>query len=143
MEAPKRILVIDDDQDFNSYVQIVLEAGGYKVDTASNMTDGISLLHQHLPDLVISDVMLARALNGLSISQEMRTHERTRHIPLLMVSAIITEKDGELLAGVSRYKADAFMSKPFAPAELLQQVAVLLAESSSVQGGSGDGDNCT
>jgi CheY-like chemotaxis protein len=101
MPTHKRIMVIDDDQDFISYVHIVLEAGGYDVDTALSVADGLQKMRINPPDLVITDVMLSRVLNGWSIRQEIRN-------------------DSNL--------ADAFMSKPIEPAALLQRVAELVKE---------------
>lgn len=126
MDAPKRILVIDDDPDFNDYVRIVLEASGYEVTTVQSLQQGLDALRQAPPDLVISDVMLARSLNGLSISHEIKSDERLAHIPLLMVSAIISEQDDDLLPYTQEGGAAAFLSKPITPAMLLERIIELL-----------------
>ncbi|MCE5257824.1 MAG: response regulator [Chloroflexi bacterium] len=126
MMYPKRILVIDDDQDFNSYVRIVLEAGGYRVETAQTVVEGLRALHRTPPDLVIADVMLARSMNGLSIDLEIKTDERLTHIPILMVSAIVSTEDDDLLGRSEDGGSVAFMSKPIAPSELLKRVSEMV-----------------
>ncbi|MHB9032380.1 MAG: response regulator transcription factor [Anaerolineae bacterium] len=124
----KRILVIDDDADFNNYVSIVLETAGYVVETAQSVAEGLRLLRQSPPDLVITDVMLARSMNGLSISLEIRTDERLTHIPILMVSAIVSEDESELLGTSEDGSSVPFMSKPITPTELLARTSELLRE---------------
>ena len=123
---PKRVLVIDDDPDFNSYVRIVLEKEGYSVDTVQTAEEGLKILHHLPPDLVITDVMLARSMNGLSISLEIQTDERLTHIPILMVSAIVSPEDDDLLGGSEEGGPPAFLSKPIAPADLLQRVNAMI-----------------
>lgn len=128
MSAHKRIMVIDDDQDFISYVHIVLEAGGYEVDTALSVADGLRKMRENPPDLVITDVMLSRVLNGWTIHHEIKSDPNLAHIPILMVSAIVSVQDGDLFPTVENGQADAFMSKPIEPAALLQRVAELVQE---------------
>lgn len=128
MSARKRIMVIDDDQDFISYVHIVLEAGGYDVDTALSVADGLRKMRIAPPDLVITDVMLSRELNGWSIRQEIKTDSNLARIPILMVSAIVSVQDGDLFPVAENGQACAFMSKPIEPAALLQRVSELIQE---------------
>ncbi|MHB1356854.1 MAG: response regulator transcription factor [Anaerolineae bacterium] len=126
MSAHKRIMVIDDDQDFISYVHIVLEASGYNVDTALSVADGLRKMRENPPDLVITDVMLSRVLNGWTIYNEMRADSNLAHIPILMVSAVVSIQDGDLFPSLGNGQADAFMSKPIEPAALLKRVAELI-----------------
>jgi DNA-binding response OmpR family regulator len=126
MSATKRIMVIDDDQDFISYVHIVLEAGGYDVDTAQSVSDGLRKMRTNPPDLVITDVMLSRELNGWTIRQEMKADSNLADIPILMVSAIITIQDGDMFPAGEDIQADAFMSKPIEPPDLLKRVSELV-----------------
>lgn len=134
MSACKRILVIDDDPDFIRYVRIVLEAGGYAVEAVETVAEGLEALRRRPPDLVISDVMLARALNGYSIGRFLQDEAHLAHIPLLMVSAIVSADESDLeLAQDAR--AAAFMSKPIAPGELLAQATLLMNQAQRMIGG--------
>jgi DNA-binding response OmpR family regulator len=125
MTSTKRIMVIDDDQDFINYVYIVLQAGGYTVDTAQSVDDGLRKMRDTPPDLVITDVMISRELNGWTIRQLIKAEAKLAHIPILMVSAIISAQDGDLFPTVADGQADAFMSKPIEPGDLLQRAAEL------------------
>ncbi len=125
MTDRKRIMVIDDDADFLSCLQIVLSAGGYEVVTATNASEGLSRMHQQRPDLVIADVMMSYVLDGWTVSREMKADPLLRDIPIIMVSAIVSVEDDGLFPTVGTGGADAFMSKPIEPAALLRRVAEL------------------
>lgn len=123
MGNQKRILVIDDDPDFLSFMQIVLSANGYDVSTAVTASEGLEVMRRTLPDLVIADVMMSYVLDGWSVCREMRSDPCLRKIPLMMVSAIVSDKDDSLFPNSEQ--VDAFMSKPIDPAALLRCVAEL------------------
>lgn len=125
MIGQKRILVIDDDPDFLDYVRIVLSASGYEVETASTAKQGLDLMREHVPDLVIVDVMMSYALDGWTVSREMFSDPRLRNVPIMMVSAIVSDKDDALFPNDVNDRVDAFMSKPLDPSALLKQVAEL------------------
>ena len=84
----------------------------------------IHRLAAHFPDLVIADVMMSYVLDGWSVSREMRSDPCLRKIPLMMVSAIVSDKDDSLFP--INEQVDAFMSKPIDPAALLRRVAELI-----------------
>jgi CheY-like chemotaxis protein len=126
MAEPKRILVIDDDADFLSYVQIMLSANGYEVLTAITAAEGLRRMHQDPPDLVIADVMMSYVLDGWTVSREMKADPLLREIPIIMVSAIVSVEDDGLFPTVETGGADAFLSKPLEPAALLNRVAELI-----------------
>jgi len=126
MPTQKRVMVIDDDPDFLSYVGIVLDAGGYVVDTALNMAEGLCRMREVPPDLVIVDVMLSRAFAGWNISHELENDSRLCCVPILMVSAIVSMQDDDLFPVEQRELASAFLSKPIEPATLLRRVGDLL-----------------
>jgi CheY-like chemotaxis protein len=128
MSASKRIMVIDDDQDFIHYVHIVLEAGGYEVDTALSVSEGMELMRINPPDLVITDVMISRVFNGWTIRQEVKGDPNLAKIPILMVSAIVSVQDEDLFPTAENGHAEAFMSKPIEPAALLERVAEMIGK---------------
>jgi CheY-like chemotaxis protein len=124
---PKRILVIDDDLDFLDFVQIVLSANGYDVETAPTAQEGLQKMRAHPPALVIADVMMSYVLDGWSVSREMRFDPNLCNIPVLMVSAIVSDKNDPLFPGREQYRVDGFMSKPLDPAGLLRCVSGLVS----------------
>ena len=127
MAAKGKILVIDDDPDFLEFVRIVLESRGYEVYTAENAREGLATMRQVKPDLVLLDVMMSYALDGLNVTREMRSDPELREIPLILISAIVSREEAELFPTDEYLHADLFMSKPIEPAELLEQVGKLIA----------------
>jgi CheY-like chemotaxis protein len=128
MTESKKIMVIDDDPDFLSYVQIVLVANGYQVCTASSASDGLQKMRGDPPALVIVDVMMSYVLDGWNVRREMLSDAQLRDIPVLMVSAIVSDDEDALFPSDADGRADAFMSKPVEPAALLARVSELTQE---------------
>jgi two-component system alkaline phosphatase synthesis response regulator PhoP len=123
----KTVLVIDDDPDFTDFVKIVLSANDYNVETAPTAQEGLQKMREHPPDLVIVDVMMSYVLDGWSVSREMQYDPVLCDIPVLMVSAIVSDKNDPLFPGTEQCRVDAFMSKPLDPAALLRRVAELVS----------------
>ncbi|HTI13103.1 MAG TPA: response regulator [Dictyobacter sp.] len=120
------ILVVDDDEGIVEVVQIVLESEGYEVLVSM---DGEYFSHlgdkDNLPDLILLDVLLSGA-NGRDICTSLKQNERTKHIPVLMLSA---HSDARKVAHTSG--ADDFLEKPFDVDELISIVARHLSTSST------------
>ena len=89
------ILVIDDDKDFLTSVQALLESEGYEVATATSGHEGLALIAQQEPELVVSDIMMETATEGYAVSGRVKMNEvlGDRHIPLIMVSSIESSPD--------------------------------------------------
>jgi DNA-binding response OmpR family regulator len=125
MSSPKHIVVIDDDPDFLAYVKIVLVANGYDVSTATRAEEGVALMRERRPDLVVVDMMMSYALDGWTVSREMQFDPELRKVPVLMVSAVVSDERDSLFANADHVRIDAFMTKPVAPASLIGRVAEL------------------
>lgn len=126
MSGGKRILVIDDDPDFLDYVQIILAANDYEVATATNAEEGLAMARQERPDLVIVDVMMSYTLDGWTVSREMRASPELADVPVMMVSAIVSDQDEEFFPSDKEMLADDFVRKPVDPAELLRCIRELI-----------------
>lgn len=125
MSGGKRILVIDDDPDFLDYVQIILTANDYEVVMATNAEEGLAMARQERPDLVIVDVMMSYTLDGWTVSREMHASPDLADVPVMMVSAIVSDQDEELFPSDRETLVDDFMRKPVDPAELLRGIRAL------------------
>jgi len=125
MAGQKQVLIIDDDPDFLDYVRIVLSANDYEVVTATTAVQGLERMRQTPPDLVIVDVMMSYALDGWAVSREMEADPRLRYIPIMIVSAIVSDKEDAIFPEDVTDRVSAFMSKPLDPSALLQCVAEL------------------
>ncbi|MHB1296352.1 MAG: response regulator [Anaerolineae bacterium] len=127
MTEHKSILVIDDDPDFLAYVQIVLGSNGYEVRTASTAAEGMDMMRRDPPRVVIVDVMMSYVLDGWSVTRDMSYDPNLCEIPVLMVSAIVSQTDDPLFPLNGAARMDAFLSKPVDPTALVRQVQELVA----------------
>jgi DNA-binding response OmpR family regulator len=105
--APRRILVVDDEQDILEFLQIILQDEGYEV-TTSNKGEYLEQLHNGgLPHLILVDVLLS-GKDGREIVKYLKSQQETKHIPIIMFSAHPSAEKTARLAG-----ADDFVAKPF------------------------------
>ena len=123
------ILIVDDDPDFREFVRIVLERHGYRVLEAPNAPAGLALMRAELPDLVLLDAMMSYELAGIGTIRTVRGDPQLAHIPLILISAVLSEDEDRFLPTDERNMVDRFLSKPISPDDLLVVVANLLKES--------------
>jgi DNA-binding response OmpR family regulator len=119
MSTSPKILVIDDDEKLNSLLKEYLSKFGFEVFSATHPSDGIKLVLQNLPDLVVLDVMMPD-MDGFEVCREIR---KNNNIPIIMLTARgeLTDKVVGLELG-----ADDYMPKPFEPRELVARIQVIL-----------------
>ncbi|MEW6411687.1 MAG: response regulator transcription factor [Candidatus Zixiibacteriota bacterium] len=120
--ATANILVIEDDGDILELVTYNLHREGYSVKTATSGEDGFRIARSDLPNLVILDLMLPGA-DGLEICRLIRGDSKTRHIPVMMLTA--KGEDADIVAGLE-LGADDYITKPFSPRVLTARVRALL-----------------
>ncbi|MEU0677193.1 response regulator [Streptomyces sp. NPDC006172] len=119
--ASGRVLVVDDNKVIRQLIRVNLELEGLEVVTASDGAECLDVVHQVRPDLVTLDVVMPR-LDGLRTAARLRADPLTRHLPLAIISACTPyEVEAGLDVGV-----DAFLGKPFEPAELIDVVKKLM-----------------
>lgn len=116
------ILVIDDNKDIRDYVSSIFE-NTYIVHTANNGKEGFAMAVEHIPDIVISDVMMPEE-DGFTFTKKLKEHQLTSHIPVILLTAKsqITSKLEAMGIG-----ADAYITKPF-NSQLLKATAENLIE---------------
>ncbi|UBV44169.1 response regulator transcription factor (plasmid) [Deinococcus taeanensis] len=116
----RTILVIEDDPDIARLVQLDMEDAGFRVVTAVDGAAGLQALEQHATDLVILDLGLPD-VDGETVARQVR---RTSSVPIVVLTALdgVERKIELLCAGV-----DAYVTKPFDPADLTDRVHVALA----------------
>ena len=113
------ICVIEDEEAIADAVAARLRAEGFAVEVAHDGPAGVALCERLLPDLVILDLLLP-GIDGLEVCRRI---QRTRPVPVLMLTARDAETD--LLVGLG-VGADDYMTKPFSPRELVARVRALL-----------------
>jgi CheY-like chemotaxis protein len=121
----KLIAVIDDDPDIVEIIKTTLKMRGYDVITAPDGEDGLRLVQQAIPDLVLLDLRMPK-LSGLEVCRRMREDVETKDIPIIVLSAV-GEKSGKSeefwRAGLG---TEDFISKPYDPMALLGRVEAVL-----------------
>ena len=129
MTEKARILVVDDDRDYQAAMRQVLEGAGYEVVSAFTKEDGLATLRDAGPDLVILDIMMTRATDGFHFLYEMKADQAHEFPPVLSIS-VISEESGFAFSPTTDgdyFPADDFMTKPVDWPELLRRVESLLA----------------
>jgi DNA-binding response OmpR family regulator len=127
VEEVQTILIVDDDPTVLQLMERVLQSRKYRVVTARAGREALTKVRETMPDLVVLDGMLPE-VHGFEICRQLKTSERFRHIPVIMVSAIHT--GWRFAADVKeKYGADDYLEKPFEAAELLRRVELMLTRS--------------
>jgi two-component system, OmpR family, phosphate regulon response regulator PhoB len=131
--AQPRILIIEDERGLTQTLSWYFNREGYEVTVSHDGLEGLRKAQTTLPDVVLLDLMLP-SMNGLDVCRELRASDRTREIPIIMITAKAEETDQ--VVGYS-LGADDYVPKPFANKILLHKVKALLRR---VQGQSEPGD---
>ncbi len=119
------IVLVDDDRVIQKMVGGFLERRGYQVRRASDGIEALQLIHDSVPDMVITDVRMPE-LNGIELTSRLRGNHRTAGVPILMFSDLGAPPDA--LAGYA-VGADDYLPKPFELAILEAKVQSLLRRS--------------
>ena len=117
-----RILVADDEPDVRELIVYRLRRAGYEVLEAPNGEAALALALEHIPDLVVADVMMPR-VDGYELTRQLRASEQTRRVPVILLTARTQEAD---VAQGFDAGADDYLKKPFSPDELVQRVRAVL-----------------
>lgn len=118
MSLAKRILLVDDEQAITSALSVLFERAGYEVMVAADGRAALQRLSDN-PDLVVLDIMMPE-MDGFEVARHIR--QRPSYIPILMLTARDTSMDKVMGLELG---ADAYLTKPFEPGELLAQVRAL------------------
>ena len=116
-----RLLVIEDNRDIAAYIGAQF-ADRYAVSYAGNGKVGLEKAQELVPDLIITDLMMP-GMDGLEVCRQVRANDIINHIPIIVVTAKITEE--ERIRGLEA-GADAYLTKPFNPDELRTRAEKLL-----------------
>lgn len=125
----KRIVIIDDDPSFLEITGAILRRFGYEVLTASNTQDGLQLIEEEKPDLLVLDIMMATVDEGLRFAVKLRQDEALRKLPIIIVSAQPESEKGYTRSvdeDLDWIAADIFMEKPVDPHALRHNIELLL-----------------
>lgn len=119
---PSTILVVEDEPAIQELIAVNLSFAGHKVLRAADAEQATTIVRAELPDLILLDWMLP-GRSGVRFAQQLRADERTREVPIIMLTAKSDEQDKVegLEAG-----ADDYITKPFSPRELMARIKAVL-----------------
>jgi excisionase family DNA binding protein len=120
--GPQVILVVDDDDRLREYLRVNLEMEGYEVREAGSAEEGLAVLDQEPPDLILLDVMMP-GLDGWEMLSRVRERHGRESIPVVMFSGKV---DTQHVAQAEEADAQAFIGKPFDPQQLIASTKQLL-----------------
>ena len=120
----KRILVVEDEAPIREMLCFVLEQKGYETVEAEDYADGLAKVREPYPELIVLDWMMPGG-SGIQFIKQLKQDEVTRQIPVVMLTA--RGQQADLNAGRDA-GADAYLTKPFSPLELIDKVESLLEQ---------------
>jgi two-component system OmpR family response regulator len=121
----KRILIVEDDADVRRMYRTILSMAGYDVEEAADGVDALRLIENNAPDLIVLDLVL-RALDGVSVQQELAARSFTARIPIVVVTGSTMDTSTMNVACV--------LHKPVTPDELVTTVKTCLAAAANAAG---------
>jgi DNA-binding response OmpR family regulator len=116
---PQTVLVVDDEKSFLDIMKILLSRAGFRVLTSAHGSEGLKMIYDQRPDLVLLDDMLP-GMSGCDICAQVKHDDSVQHIPVLLYSAGPRVRDAELIRQI---RADGVLYKPFRPPELVKKIA--------------------
>jgi two-component system phosphate regulon response regulator PhoB len=118
----ERILVVDDEEDLLELVNYNLSREGFRVECVASGEAALAAARRNLPDLIVLDLLLPH-VDGLEICRRLKSDDKTRHIPVVMLTAKSEEAD--MVTGLE-LGADDYITKPFSPRVLLARIRAIL-----------------
>ena len=115
----KTILCVEDEPEMIDLMQLILSRRGYQVKGARGGVEGIQLIRELHPDLVLLDLMMPD-MDGWEVYQQMKSDPALKDIPVIIVTAKAQNIDKVL--GLHIAKVDDYIAKPFSPQELVESV---------------------
>ena len=127
MNNKKRILLVDDEPDFCTIVQVQLEKEGFEVELAYNGEEGLEKIRTNPPDVIVLDVMMP-GKDGYEVCKELKADEKYADIPVILLTAVashVTSTRYSHADGMST-EADDYIAKPASAEEITQSIRRLL-----------------
>jgi DNA-binding response OmpR family regulator len=123
----KCILCVEDEPEMIDLMRLILGRKGFEVKGAAGGVEGLRMIRQEKPDLVLLDLMMPD-MDGWEVYQQMKADEKTKDIPVIVVTAKAQSIDRVL--GLHIAKVDDYIAKPFSPQDLMNSVEKVLRSKS-------------
>ena len=122
----KRLVYIEDEAEMIDLVRLILARHGFTIFGANGGREGLDLVRKELPDLVLLDLMMPD-VDGWDVYHQIKSDEKTRHIPVIVITA--KAQDIDKILGLRVAKVEDYISKPFSPQELVSRIEQVLSNS--------------
>lgn len=116
------VLVVEDEPAVRELITFNLQGAGWNVQCAGSAEDATDLVNAAVPDVALLDWNLPGA-SGLEFARKLRSRDRTRAVPIIMLSARVEERDKVQALEMG---ADDYITKPFSPRELLARIGAII-----------------
>jgi two-component system, OmpR family, phosphate regulon response regulator PhoB len=120
----RKLLIVDDEDGVRSLVRMTLESDSYEILEARRGEDALSMVREHLPDLVLLDVMLPDT-SGVEVCRKLKADPLTSSVTVVMLTARAQTSD---LENAEEAGADGYFTKPFSPVALLRRVDLIFGD---------------
>ena len=122
----KCILCVEDEPEMIDLIRLILGRRGFEVIGATGGVEGLKMVREQKPDLVLLDLMMPD-MDGWEVYQQIKADEKTKGIPVIVVTAKAQSIDKVL--GLHIAKVDDYIAKPFSPQDLLNSIERVLQKS--------------
>ena len=124
IEMSRSVVCVEDEPEMIDLYRLILNRRGFEVIGADGGREGLDVIRQHLPDLVLLDLMMPD-IDGWEVYKQLKAEPATSEIPVIVVTAKAQSIDKVL--GLHIAQVDDYISKPFSPQELLDSVEKVLS----------------
>jgi CheY-like chemotaxis protein len=123
-----KVLIVDDDDDFQVSLRAVLEPAGYSTVSAHSIREGLEAARREAPDAILLDIIMGSTTDGFEFCHEARRDPQLKHTPILGISAIEEKLDAPLPPDrePELFPVDAYLRKPVEPERLLSELGRLV-----------------
>lgn len=117
------IVCVEDEPEMIDLIRLILGRRGFEVKGATGGKEGLKMIQDDSPDLILLDLMMPD-MDGWEVYQQLKADEKTKHIPVIVVTAKAQSIDKVL--GLHIAKVDDYIAKPFSPQELVDSIEKVL-----------------
>jgi len=124
MAGPKRILIVDDEQDIRTYLSALFEDQGYETLQAKDGREAMEMLLTESPDIITLDISMPEK-SGVKFFREIKTDDRWKHIPVIIVTGVSGDFRNFISSRHQVPAPEGFVAKPISRDEILDLVRTL------------------
>jgi CheY-like chemotaxis protein len=120
--ADKKVMVVDDEEDFVEVISVTLESNGFEVVSANSGAEAQEKIPEENPDVIVLDVMMETHTKGFEVARWLRGREDTKEIPIIMLTGVNQEYPFDFGPDDMWLPVDKFINKPVPAERLLAEV---------------------